>query len=46
MQGLSDAAKIDRMIKGVMQGDIWDEMLQLGLRLTIHKNRDFVNVAK
>lgn len=46
MQGLSDAAKIDRMIKGVMQGDIWDEILQLGLRLTIHKNRDFVNVAK
>ena len=27
------AARIDRMIKGLTQGDIWDEMLQLGLRL-------------
>ncbi len=46
MQSLSDAAKIDRIIKGVAQGDIWDELLQLGLRLTIHKNRDFVGVVK
>ena len=27
------AARIDRMIKGLTQGDIWDEMLQLALRL-------------
>jgi DNA polymerase-3 subunit delta len=28
------AARIDRMIKGVAKGDVWDEMLQLALRLT------------
>ncbi|MBK9022307.1 MAG: DNA polymerase III subunit delta [Sulfuritalea sp.] len=28
------AAKIDRMIKGLGNGDIWDEFLQLALRLT------------
>ncbi len=28
------AARIDRMIKGVARGDVWDEMLQLALRLT------------
>jgi DNA polymerase III subunit delta len=28
------AAKIDRISKGVAKGDIWDEMLQLGLRFT------------
>ncbi|MBM3390653.1 MAG: DNA polymerase III subunit delta [Betaproteobacteria bacterium] len=27
------AARIDRMIKGLVQGDVWDEFLQLGLRL-------------
>ena len=27
------AARIDRMIKGLTQGDIWDEFLQLALRL-------------
>jgi DNA polymerase-3 subunit delta len=31
---LLHAAKIDRMIKGLAQGDIWDEFLQLALRLT------------
>lgn len=36
-QGLSCAAKIDRVIKGVAQGDAWDELLQLGLRFTIHE---------
>ena len=25
------AAKIDRMIKGLARGDVWDELLQLGL---------------
>ncbi len=27
------AARIDRMIKGLVQGDVWDEFLQLALRL-------------
>lgn len=36
-QGLSCAAKIDRVIKGMTQGDAWDELLQLGLRFTIHE---------
>jgi DNA polymerase-3 subunit delta len=30
---LLHAAKIDRMIKGLRSGDIWDEFLQLALRL-------------
>ncbi|CAG4884893.1 DNA polymerase III delta subunit [Georgfuchsia toluolica] len=31
---LLHAARIDRMIKGLAQGDIWDEMLQLMLKLS------------
>ena len=31
---LLHAARIDRMIKGLAQGDIWDEFLQLALRVT------------
>ena len=31
---LLHAARIDRIIKGVAQGDLWDEFLQLSLRLT------------
>jgi len=31
---LLHAARIDRMIKGVAKGDIWDEMLQLTLKLS------------
>ena len=31
---LLHAARIDRMIKGVARGDVWDELLQLALRLT------------
>ncbi|HLA34069.1 MAG TPA: DNA polymerase III subunit delta [Rhodocyclaceae bacterium] len=31
---LQQAAKIDRMIKGLASGDIWDEFLQLTLSLT------------
>lgn len=31
---LLHAAKIDRIIKGVAAGDLWDEFLQLSLRLT------------
>lgn len=29
---LQRAAQIDRLIKGLRQGDVWDELLQLGLR--------------
>lgn len=32
-QGLTHAATIDRMIKGVAQGDVWDALLQLGMRM-------------
>jgi DNA polymerase-3 subunit delta len=31
---LLHAARIDRMIKGLRRGDLWDEFLQLALRLT------------
>ena len=31
LQGLKRAAGIDRMIKGLARGDVWDELLQLGL---------------
>lgn len=31
---LLHAARIDRMIKGLTRGDLWDEFLQLALRLT------------
>jgi DNA polymerase III subunit delta len=30
--GLSHAASIDRMVKGIEKGDVWDELLQLALR--------------
>lgn len=33
-QALLHAADVDRMIKGLARGDVWDELLQLGLRLT------------
>jgi DNA polymerase-3 subunit delta len=33
LQGLSQAATIDRMVKGVAQGDVWDALLQLGMRM-------------
>jgi DNA polymerase-3 subunit delta len=36
---LLHAAKIDRMIKGLARGDIWDEFLQLALRLTQPRTR-------
>ena len=32
---LLQAARIDRMIKGLTRGDLWDELLQLSLRLTL-----------
>ncbi len=28
------AARLDKMIKGLRQGDVWDELLQLGLRFS------------
>jgi DNA polymerase-3 subunit delta len=31
-EGLQHAASIDRMIKGLTKGDVWDELLQLALR--------------
>jgi DNA polymerase-3 subunit delta len=31
---LLHAARIDRIIKGVARGDLWDEFAQLALRLT------------
>ncbi len=34
LRGLLHAAKIDRMIKGLARGDIWDEFLQLALKIT------------
>ena len=36
---LLHAARIDRMIKGLARGDIWDEFLQLALRLTQPRTR-------
>jgi len=32
---LMHAASIDRMIKGLAKGDVWDELLQLGLRFAV-----------
>ena len=28
------AARVDKVIKGLLQGDVWDELLQLGLRFS------------
>ena len=32
LAALEHAAAVDRMVKGVVKGDAWDELLQLGLR--------------
>ena len=32
LSAIEHAAAIDRMVKGVVKGDAWDELLQLGLR--------------
>jgi DNA polymerase-3 subunit delta len=32
LSALEHAAGVDRMIKGIVKGDAWDELLQLGLR--------------
>jgi DNA polymerase-3 subunit delta len=34
---LLHAARIDRMIKGLAQGDVWDEFLQMSLRLASNR---------
>jgi DNA polymerase-3 subunit delta len=34
VRALRHAASIDRMIKGVARGDIWEELLHLGIRFT------------
>jgi DNA polymerase-3 subunit delta len=34
---LLHAARIDKISKGVAQGDAWDELLQLGLRFAVSK---------
>lgn len=39
IRALLHAAKIDRMIKGLARGDVWDEFLQLALRLTQPRTR-------
>ena len=31
---IAHAAKVDRMVKGLIRGDVWDELLQLGLRFS------------
>ncbi|MDP1996643.1 MAG: DNA polymerase III subunit delta, partial [Gallionella sp.] len=33
-RAIQQAARLDRTIKGLRQGDVWDELLQLGLRFT------------
>jgi DNA polymerase-3 subunit delta len=37
-EALRHAATIDRMIKGLSKGDVWDQLLQLGLRFARHQN--------
>ncbi len=32
LAALEHAAKVDRVLKGIVKGDAWDELLQLGLR--------------
>jgi len=33
--GVLHAARVDRMVKGLIRGDVWDELLQLCLRFTV-----------
>ncbi|HEX5364098.1 MAG TPA: DNA polymerase III subunit delta [Gallionella sp.] len=33
-RAMHQAARLDKTIKGLRQGDVWDELLQLGLRFT------------
>jgi DNA polymerase-3 subunit delta len=45
---LRDAARIDRMIKGLADGDVWDALLHLGLALLapVPQGRDVANRRK
>jgi DNA polymerase-3 subunit delta len=36
-RALFQAARLDKTIKGLRQGDVWDELLQLGLRFASRK---------
>ena len=38
-EALRHAASIDRMVKGIAQGDVWDELLQLALRFAQTETR-------
>lgn len=38
-EALRHAASIDRMIKGLVKGDVWDELLQLALRFASYSPR-------
>jgi DNA polymerase-3 subunit delta len=33
-RAIQQAARLDKTIKGLRQGDVWDELLQLGLRFS------------
>ena len=48
MAALREAAHIDRMIKGLADGDVWDALLQLGLQLMspVSRGRDPANKRK
>lgn len=36
-RAMLQAARLDKIIKGLRQGDVWDELLQLGSRFTNHQ---------
>jgi DNA polymerase-3 subunit delta len=38
-EALRHAACIDRMVKGIAKGDVWDELLQLALRFAQEQSR-------
>lgn len=38
-RGMQQAARLDKTIKGLRQGDVWDELLQLGMRFARQPGR-------
>jgi len=38
-RGMQQAARLDKTIKGLRQGDVWDELLQLGMRFARQAGR-------
>ena len=38
-RGMQQAARLDKTIKGLRQGDVWDELLQLGMRFARQQGR-------